>query len=123
MVPAFTRLFKHWKGSATVAGESIEVTAWVEPEPGDELEVAQAQQKRRGGRGKEFGAHAVVKCLPVHQPLTLQQIVARVQAAARAKGAKLPSKRTVQRALNEATDLCLVEHQGRGYTRLETAKE
>ena len=49
MVPAFTRLFKHWKGTTTLADEVVEVTAWVEPE------VAQAQKKKRGGRDKTFG--------------------------------------------------------------------
>jgi hypothetical protein len=51
MVPAFTRLFKHWKGTTTLADEVVEVTAWVEPE------VAQAQKKKRGGRGKTFGPY------------------------------------------------------------------
>ena len=57
MVPAFTRLFKHWKGTTTLGDEVVEVTAWVEPEPGDELEVAQAQKKKRGGRGKTSGPY------------------------------------------------------------------
>lgn len=129
LVPAFTRLFKHWKSSATIGGEAVEVTAWMEAGPSDEMDVAEARKKqgRRGGREKTFGAHEVVKYMPVHQTLTLKQIVERVGSAFRTKGLKPPSQRTIQRALKEAAgevemegrQINLVEHEGRGYTKID----
>ena len=130
LVPAFVRLFKHWKTTATVAGEAVEVTAWVEPDPGDELDAAQARQNRRGGRGRKFGPFEVVKYLSPDQTVSLQHIVDKVTTAFRAKGAPPPSQRTIQRALSQAAgevkdqgrQLHLVEHKGRGYARLDEAE-
>lgn len=127
LVPAFTRLFKHWTSSVKISGEDVEVTAWVEPEPEDEMKVIQARVKGRGGVKKKFGAYEVVKHMPVRQALTLQEIVAKVSADLRGRGQKPPSQRTIQRALKEAAGetkskgelLALVEHEGQKYTRLE----
>jgi hypothetical protein len=89
--------------------------------------VAQAQKKKRGGRDKTFGPYELVKYVPEHQAVTLQQIVAKVEAAFRAKGVKPPSQRTIQRTLQVAAGevkdngqlINLVEHKGRGYIRSE----
>jgi hypothetical protein len=127
LVPVFTRLFKHWTGSVQIAGEEVEVTAWVEPGPDDEMKVAEARKKRRGGVEKKFGPYEVIKHMPAHQAVTLKEIVDRVASAFRTRGQKPPSQRTIQRALKEAAGevkasgqlMELVEHEGNKYTRLE----
>jgi hypothetical protein len=55
LVPAFTRLFKHWKGTTTLGDEVVEVTAWVEPEPGDELGSGGFQSRLEGRCGLATG--------------------------------------------------------------------
>jgi len=128
LVPVYTRLFKHWTTKTKIAGEDVEVTAWIEAGPDDEMDVAQARKKqgRRGGLKKTFGAYDVIKHMPAHQAVTLKQIVERVKSSFRAKASEPPSQRTIQRALKEAAgevevkgqQLQLIKHEGTNYTRL-----